>query len=276
MTPGDGGSGDRPQLEPPPGDPVFPTPGWALLLTLGAVFLQGSLVLTLQPWVGSGRPPAFALAALVAYGLAFAASTTRLPDPPGPHLGFRAPSARAWLAVPFLLMAVLLTSEVDNWFKLWIPVPAELAELTGPEDGATLAVWLLVFAAISPMIEETFFRGLLQPGCVAAWGVRRGIAFVALLNGITVSLIAGPWSLGYAVSAAGLLGFVRHATRSILPGMLLNVGFGTLAVVSSQEPFGIPGFDDPSAAHTPFWTLALASVSVGIGLALCRSRELGP
>ncbi|MFQ5697070.1 MAG: lysostaphin resistance A-like protein [Myxococcota bacterium] len=276
MRPVGAGSGDRPETESPPRDPVFPTPGWALLLTLGAVFLQGSLVLTLQPWVGSGRPPAFALSALVAYGLAFAVSTPRIPDPPGPHLGFHTPAPRAWLAIPFLLMAALLISEIDNGFKEWVPVPAELQPLAGPEDTATLATWLLVFAAISPVIEETFFRGLLQPGCVAAWGVRGGIAFVALLNGIAISLTAGPWSFGYAVSAAGLLGFVRHATGSLLPGMLLNVGFGTLAVVATREPFGIPGFDDASAAHTPLGILAVAAVSVGIGLALCRAPRRGP
>jgi membrane protease YdiL (CAAX protease family) len=256
-----------------PNDETRPslTPGWAFGLTLFAALVQGTIAALLFQTTGSGAASLFALSALVAFGLAFALAAPRVPPPPGPNLGFRAAPAQAWLAVPFLVAAALLASEIDNLYKLLLPPPPELGEGTRPTDVATLLEWLLVFALVLPLIEEIFFRGLILPGLTRAWGSFGGVGFMALLNGMATSIAVSPWALAYATSAAALLGVLRICSGSILPGLLLNVSLGLLTVLAARGAFGIPGFDDTSAPHTPLGYLVPAALSVGIGLGLCRA-----
>jgi membrane protease YdiL (CAAX protease family) len=258
-------------MTPEEGSPPFLTPGWAVMLTFFAAFLQGSIALILMQGTDGSRASLFGLASLVAYGLAFAIGAPRVPAPPGPNLGFRAAPTQAWLAVPFLVSVVLLASEVDNVAKLLAPPPPELAEGKPPEGLATVLEWMLVFALVIPVIEEVFFRGLLLPGLRSAWGPVGGVGFMALLNGAAASLAAGPWALAYATPVAAVLGVLRLCSASILPGLLLNVSIGFVAVLAARRAFGIPGFDDTSAAHTPLGYLLPAAFLVGIGLRLCRA-----
>jgi membrane protease YdiL (CAAX protease family) len=252
---------------------AFLTPGWALGLTLFAAFLQGTIAALLFDWAGDPAASLFALSALVAFGLAFALGAARVPAPPGPHLGFRGAPAQAWLAVPFLLAAALIASEVDNLYKLLIPPPPEAGEAAPPSDVDRLLEWLLVFALVLPVIEEIYYRGLILPGLTRAWGKLGGVGFMALLNGMAASIVIGGSALAYVASIALVLGVLRICSGSILPGLLLNVALGLLGVLAARDFFGIPGFDDTSAPHTPLAYLVPAALSVGIGLRLCRAAE---
>jgi membrane protease YdiL (CAAX protease family) len=241
------------------------------VLTLFAAFMHGSIALALIPMMGGSSASLFALSGLVAYGGAFAMGATRVPEPPGPNLGFRAPPPQAWLAVPFLLCGVLIVSEVDNVFRELVPPPEQLAQAEPPAGFTQLAEWLLAFALVMPLVEEVFFRGLLLPGLTRAWGSYAGIGFMALLSGIATALTAGPWALAYAAAAAVLLGLLRMSSGSVLPGMLLGCALGLLGVLATRDSFGIPGFDDTSVPHTPIEYLAPAALALGVGLALCRA-----
>ena len=47
--------------------------------------------------------------------------------------------------------------------------------------------------------------------------------------------------------------------------------FGACRVASVQNAFGIPGFDDMSADHTPLIWLLPAALLTGVGLRLCQA-----
>ena len=63
---------------------------------------------------------------------------------------------------------------------------------------------------------------------------------------------------------------MREASGSLLPGLVLNVSFGVVAVMAMREAFGIPGFDDASAAHTSLVWLTPAALATGAGIGLLR------
>ncbi|MGH9071088.1 MAG: CPBP family glutamic-type intramembrane protease [Acidimicrobiales bacterium] len=97
------------------------------------------------------------------------------------------------------------------------------------------AVLVLVTCVGAPIVEELFFRGLVQTRLVARWGPAPGIAVTAVLFG-AAHLIgwAGPESLLYAwgIAAAGLaLGTVRHLTGRLGTSMVAHALFNTQAIV---------------------------------------------
>jgi membrane protease YdiL (CAAX protease family) len=256
----------EPEVEP------FPSVSQAVALTLLASIVQGFLLLLLVGQHG-GRVAFLGMSAIPAFGLAFALGATRLPGSPALALGLvRAPS-RAWLAVPFLCAGLLLTSEIHNIVLHFFPYPEEMGEATRPEGFLAVLEWAVVLMLVLPTTEELFFRGLLQPGLVRRAGAGRAILLTSALHGLTAFLVRGPHvALSIAVGAL-LLGFVRHSSGSLLPALGLNVLFGFVTLLATLGAFGIPGFDDLTAPHTPLGWLAPAALCVGFGLALCR--ELG-
>jgi hypothetical protein len=66
-----------------------------------------------------------------------------------------------------------------------------------------------------------------------------------------------------------LLGFLRLASGSILPGVLLSMAIEAAGVLSLhlEDLLAIPGFNAPGA-HTPLVWLVPAALSVGVGIGL--------
>lgn len=254
-----------------PEAPLEITPGFAAVLAIGAGFLQGFVYLLIAPEQGPVAPERLGIAAIVGYGVAFALGAARLPPPPGPALGFVAAPARAWAAALFLFPSLLLVSEFDNLFRGVFPPPVIEDAAGTPAELGSLLGWAAFAIAVRPMVEEIFFRGLLQPRLVSHWGARNGVLASAALAGLTSSIWLNPWAFGLVFAAALVLGLLRQSAGSLLPGLLLNSAFGLTGFLSLQGAFGIPGFDDLSADHTPLGWLLLAALPTGVGLGLCRS-----
>jgi membrane protease YdiL (CAAX protease family) len=260
---------------PDPEEPPFPSPGQAAALTLFASLLQGILILLLVSSYG-GRVAFLGISAIPAFGFAFALGATRLTGSPASVLGFVGASPRAWIALPFLCSALLITSEIHNIVIHLVPPPADAGEPLRPEGFLALVEWGIVLILILPATEELFFRGLLQPGLVRRMGAPGGIGLTAVLQGLSALLVRTP-AVGPSIAASALvLGFVRHSSGSLLPAIALNAMFGGITLLASTGAFGIPGFDDTSVPHTPLGWLAPAAFFVGIGLALCREGEGAP
>ena len=97
------------------------------------------------------------------------------------------------------------------------------------------AVLVLVTCVGAPVVEELFFRGLVQTRLVARWGPVQGIAVTSVLFG-AAHLIgwAGPISLLYAwsIAAAGLaLGTLRHLTGRLGTSMAAHALFNAQAML---------------------------------------------
>jgi len=252
----------------PERDEALPfTPGFAIILTVGAAFIQFVLAILLS----APNPPSagqLGIASIVGYGALFAAGAPRLRPPPQQALGFVAAPSRAWLAALLLVPAALLVSELDNVFSAFVPRPESPAP-DAPMTGLPLLELALVLVVVVPVIEETFFRGMIQPPMVERLGRVGGIATSTALSAVAVLWLGGPWMMLFRVGNGLLLGFLRECSGSLLPSIGLSCAFGALTVLATRQVFGIPGFDDMEATHTPLAWLVPAALATGVGLRQC-------
>jgi uncharacterized protein len=97
-------------------------------------------------------------------------------------------------------------------------------------------VLILIVCVGAPLIEELFFRGLLQSRLVEVLGPTRGISIAALVFG-AAHVIAwdGPVTLlyGLAIAGAGLvLGLIRHMTSRLGTSTSAHAWFNVQAMVA--------------------------------------------
>jgi membrane protease YdiL (CAAX protease family) len=240
----------------------------ALLAPLIHVF--AAMLLALIGFRGS--VPVVGMGAVLAYTGIISVCALRFQRPPSQQLALvRAPAA-AWIAVAFLAASIVLASELDNWVKVLFPVPSELlvsADEPPPFFGATFA---LVEIAVFPFAYELFFRGILQPLAVARIGVIGGILLTAVLGGVASGLVfGGLWGIAPAFVTSLVLCVLRQTSGSLWPPIALHALMGVLTLGAQYQVFGLPGFDDATAAHTPLEWIAGAAVSTAIGFWLLRT-----
>lgn len=259
--------------EPDGAEQGYPAPSVALALAIFAGLVRALLLMLLMGTWGV-RPGFLGIASIIALGIAFAFAAPRLSEPEAERLGLRRAPRVAWLAVPLLIPALLLVSELDNVAQHWLPAPEveeSGAEAPGGDGPLGILEWALVLVVVIPCTEEIFFRGLLQPGLVLRFGAHRGIAAMAGLHGLfTLLAVMNPRAALFSAALALILGVLRETSGSVLPGLLLHVAFGAVSLLAQLGSFGIPGFDDTSEAHTPLGWLAPAAFLCGIGFGLCR------
>lgn len=263
--------------------PIFPTPLQAALLSSMVIFFAVAVRVvaadSLSPTASYG------LAMALAYAAAGALGATSVPPPHGERIGLRGVRARHLVALLLLLPVALLVSEVDNLVRAATAAAAPAAERTidaVPAD-ANLALLetVVVIVGLAPLLEEWFFRGLVQQGLVARAGAAGGIFLASLYYGFTrcgLSLSLPDWPALLAQSfALGLaLGFVRHATGSVVASLLLHTGVNALGVLALAAPerIAIPGFNAPGP-HTPLVWLGPSALAVAVGVWLL-AREPAP
>ena len=218
-----------------------------------------------------GALPVVGMGAVLAYTGIFTLCALRFRRAPLVELALVRAPASAWLAVLFLLASVVLSSELDNWVKVFFPLPLapetadELAEAP-PFLGATLA---MIELAVFPLAYELFFRGILQPLAVARIGVVPGVLLTALFSAVASGLVfAGLWGLAPAFAAALVLCVLRQASGSLWPPLVLHALTGAVTLGAQYHLFGLAGFDDTTAAHTPLAWVALAAALTAIGFVL--------
>jgi len=125
------------------------------------------------------------------------------------------------------------------------PVPMPFPHVRDPDRSVFGRVthgpwsWFVVVMIVcvgAPLVEELFFRGLLQPRLVTVLGPVRGIVLASCLFG-AAHLIAwqGPITLAYALSVAGgglVLGTLRHLSGRLGPGTVAHAFFNAEALLA--------------------------------------------
>ena len=244
---------------------------FAFVLALLAPLVHGLCVLFLSAIGFRGAVPVVGMGAVLAYGGIFTLCALRFRRAPLEELALVRAPASAWAAVLFLAASVVLSSEIDNWVKVFFPLPSEPvapgpAVVAPPFLGATLAV---VELAVFPLAYELFFRGILQPLAVSRIGVVPGVLLTALLSAVASGLVfSGLTSLPPAFANALVLGVLRQASGSLWPPIALHALTGAITLGAQYQLFGLAGFDDVSAPHTPLEWVAGAAVLTAIGFAL--------
>lgn len=98
------------------------------------------------------------------------------------------------------------------------------------QDPASRIAMGLFSVTVAPVAEELFFRGFLQPLCVATMGVFPGILVTSILFGaLHLAQYGFIWQIGVLLTAVGfLLGTVRHLTGSTRASSIVHIAFNTL------------------------------------------------
>lgn len=262
-------------------DPSYPNPSAAVGLTISAF---GGMLLVLLMLADAGTPPAAAvqgLALVVGFGAVGTLAARRVAPPQAERLGLRG-FAPGFVAVVLLLAPVtLLASELESVIHLLFPPPdaeeiaRRLAESLAQSSLLdALETWVLV-VGIAPVVEEWFYRGVVQQGLVSWLGRVRGIALTTLLFALPHAGLGVSWQAALAITfATGLQGLafslVREASRSLLPAIGLHVSCNAigLAALAVADEIEIPSFNAPGE-HLPGEWIVLALISVGLGLLLC-------
>ena len=100
-----------------------------------------------------------------------------------------------------------------------------------------LGGWMMFSAVIcAPILEETFFRGMIQRPLVGRFGPVRGILFGALIFGAVHGI---PPQVVNALVVGVVLGYLYYKSQSLLPGIIIHgvynaVSFFTWAVAGHQ------------------------------------------
>jgi membrane protease YdiL (CAAX protease family) len=170
---------------------------------------------------------------------------------------------------------IILASEIDNWMPDFLPplqVPPEATAPTDPEVQQLETVELIItMVLLRPVLEEFFFRGVIQQGLVAHLGAVGGVLQTALLSGVAgggIFLVLAPNHAASAGAQAAFVGVVygvlRHASGSLLAPIFAAVFYGLLSYAVTALAF-IPGTVG-SDVHTPLAILAPCALSVALGL----------
>jgi membrane protease YdiL (CAAX protease family) len=265
------------------GPPTEPSPSPAGAVTLTGLAWGVMVVVAVIAAPATGVTLGLALGCALGLGGAGTLAARAVPKPAERRIGLRGFAPRLLLPVLLLVPAVLLSSELDNWIARLFPA-AEPAEAAASEPALGLAALeLMLFTVLlRPVLEEFFFRGVVQQGVAATLGPARGVVFTAALFGL-VRASFGLFDPYRALSSGAqafleglLLGGLRLASGSILPGVLLQMlgGAAGFAALAWKEALPIPGFNTGSG-HTPLAWLAPAALSVaaGVGTLVQMSRR---
>jgi membrane protease YdiL (CAAX protease family) len=131
------------------------------------------------------------------------------------------------VAAPVLLLFSWSFGEV---YVRLVPVPAEALDpysqvFLNPRGRLMLAI---LAVGLAPILEELFFRGLIQRSLERKWGIAGGILGASALFALVHFM---PWIFPLHFVLGAAFGYVVVATRSIWSGVLLHAANNTAALV---------------------------------------------
>ncbi len=254
----------------------------------------GAAVLTILAWAiatfgfvlmlpDAGLSLALAIGLCLGYGGVGTVAARSVAPPADERLGLRGFAPRFALPILLALPAIVLASEIDNWVRPLFPaLPIPDAAAEAPPDEAVLRLAMvevvIVLVLLRPVLEEFFFRGVVQQGLVAHLGAAGGVLQTALLSGLASGGLALPFGPDRAASDAvqavflGLwLGLLRQVSGSLLAAIVAAVLLEAASVALGTglaERIPIAGFNAPGE-HTAVAVLAACVLPVATAVALC-------
>lgn len=107
-------------------------------------------------------------------------------------------------------------------------VSKRASDLADNANGVWIVALILVVVVGAPIVEEMVYRGVVQPGLVAAWGPRGGIWFTAILfAAIHFQPIEFPGLLAFAL----VLGWARQSTDRLGLSVVTHTAFNATGLL---------------------------------------------
>jgi len=261
-----------------------PTPLNAALLTMMGIFFTTGIAVLISDW--ATPTAAVGIATVLGLGGAGMLGAVNIPPPHAERVGLRGLRRQQLLPLLLLLPIALLASEVDNNIGLLFPAPdaqqvvQETIDKLPTDTSLSVLETGIVAVGLVPVVEEWFFRGVVQQGLVASMGAVGGILATALFFALGHGAGLSPQAWGALVAQTLVLGitfgYARHRTGSLLAPILLHIGVNGMGVAAMAAPLviAVPGYNAPGT-HTPLSLLLPAIVSVTVG-AWMLSNETVP
>jgi membrane protease YdiL (CAAX protease family) len=148
-----------------------------------------------------------------------------------------------WSDLGLGLAGALVGRLVAVLILLPIPFPSQrlddVDEAVLQEGTSGAWAWVVIIAVTcigAPLVEELYFRGLLQTRLVGRFGVATGIGVTSLVFG-SAHLVAwqGPITLAYGWSIAGaglVLGILRHVSGRLGTAIMAHAFFNVVAMIA--------------------------------------------
>ena len=262
----------------------FPTPLNAVLLTMMGSFFSTAIAVMLSDVVTPTA--AIGIGGVLGLGGAGMLGAANIPPPHAERVGLRLPSRRQLFGVLLLLPIAILASEMDNAIGALFPAPdatqvvEQIVERLPVDNSLATLETLIVAVGLVPVVEEWFFRGVIQQGLVASLGAPVGVfvtaLFFALGHGAGLSVQAWGALVAQTLLMGLAFGYARHRTGSLLSPILLHIGVNGLGVAAMAAPrvIAVPGYNVPGD-HTPLGILLPSLLSVALGV-WWLSKEVVP
>ena len=193
------------------------------------------------------------------------------------RLGLRGFSPRFLLPMLLFLPSLVLASELDNLVRPLFPaiqLPQDAVADSADVVRLVTLEFAITTALLRPVLEEFFFRGVIQQGVVAHLGALGGVAYTAALFGLANGGLELPFGPDRAASGAVqaafaglLLGLLRQASGSLLAPIVTSCALECLGIASTvllANALPMPGFNAPGP-HTPLAVLAPCAAAVALG-----------
>ena len=142
-------------------------------------------------------------------------------------LGAAAALATTWVIVPLVYVILEVANVIDQHDLDKLDDPAH--KLSDIVDGRGFVVLAVLIGIGAPIVEEIFFRGLLQPAAVRRFGPAVGVVLTALFFGAAhLEPLQFP-----ALAAFGLvLGTLAYRTKRLGPGIVAHIVFNGLTLLA--------------------------------------------
>jgi membrane protease YdiL (CAAX protease family) len=148
-----------------------------------------------------------------------------------------------WVDLGYGLAGAVAGRLVSAAFAAPLPVSArrlrDIDQSAFGEDTEGVTAWLILIVITcigAPLIEELFFRGLLQTRLVGRFGVVPGISVASLLFGAAHMINwqgIDTFTYAWAIAGGGLvLGVIRHVTGRLGPAIVAHAIFNAIALLA--------------------------------------------
>jgi membrane protease YdiL (CAAX protease family) len=142
-------------------------------------------------------------------------------------LGAAAGLLTALVVVPGLYRLIEATGVLSGDLPARLSAPAErLAHAA--RSGPAFILLALAVGVGAPIVEESFFRGFLQPAAVRRFGAAGGIALTALFFGLAHG---EPLAVPGLTAFGAVVGVLAHRTGRLGPGIAAHIAFNALTLV---------------------------------------------
>ncbi len=137
--------------------------------------------------------------------------------------GLRKPEVRIWVIIGLVFASIIVTLITGY---LWVYLTGVsyshtqlISEYLKPLDFSWLILCLIYIVAVTPIIEEIFFRGVIFPTLREVMGIKIGL----VLQAVIFAIIHGEINAWFPIFVSGLvLAYVYYRTRSILPSIIIH------------------------------------------------------